>query len=73
MFPVASRQSHKECQLFQLIGDVFALFPRINESLSVSMVLMYFLILTNISHLKFTAHDAQSVRIVFVPSQCLCS
>lgn len=40
IFPVASRQTQKvECHLFQLIGDVFALFPRINESLSVSMVL----------------------------------
>lgn len=65
IFPVASRQTQKvECHLFQLIGDVFALFPRINESLSVSMVL-YFSILINISH-------SQSSMLMMLKMSGLC-
>lgn len=60
IFPVASRQSQKvECHLF------FALFPRINESLSVSTVL-YFLILTNVSH-----SQSSLLMMPKVSGQCL--
>lgn len=68
IFPVTSKQSQKvECHLFQLIGDVFALFPRINESLSVSTFLTYFLILTNISY-----SQSSLLTMPEVSGLCLC-
>lgn len=65
--------AHLSCyQQKEDIGDVFALFPSINEPFPVPMVLLYFLILTNISYSQSSLLTMPRVRIVFVPSLCLC-